>query len=467
VSFKRQIANLFDFLKHSMDTNAPPGQGTPTPGDTSRPMMPLKAPRPSSNAAHILAPTSAPTARYATGDSRGKKRRSEHDAFDFVNTVQNSQELCTTHDDPAVVNWTSDDATRAIGPTMLKTLDPRAVVYQLRRNETSLLETPDHRVNFCTTDTYRAVAGGQLIKVLADKPSLDALSSTLLNLASLNNARFLHIRVEPESVEIGGQHLDQLAAMGAKSARRKADDAAATAEKASAVAESREVQFCVVCQRHGHLAQVCVMPNPTYGSIRFCPTCNTKAHDFDRCPVVKSADLNSRTFVVEATKLLILARINKPQIRSLNWSFFDLLALGCDLNYLESPATECPGWPWSNKFAKEVAAVKPGDPWLKGKVHPSEFDHKRHRLGDLPIDPFYDGKSIRDILAMRNRGELDDDRFVPKGKPAPVVDMAPPPSKKDMDRMFLQALAKYNPPDENNNYKPMAKVFIVKAEEDD
>jgi hypothetical protein len=236
------------------------------------------------------------------------------------------------------------------------------------------------------------VAGGQLIKVLADKPSLDALPSTLLNLANLNNARFLHIRVEPESVELGGQHLDQHAAVGAKSARRKADDTAASAEKASASAESREVKHCVVCQRHGHMAQLCVMPNPKYGSVRFCPNCNTKAHDFGHCPVVQNADLNSRTFVVEAAKLLILARILKPQIRSSNWSFFDLLALGCDLNYLETPATEGPGWPWSNKFAKEVAAVKPGDPLLKGKVHPSESDHTRHKLGDLPNDPFYGGK---------------------------------------------------------------------------
>lgn len=265
----------------------------------------------------------------------------------WITTTQNCQELCTTHNDPAVVNWTSSDAARAIGPTMLKAVNNRGVLYQVRRNGASLLETPDGRVNFCTPDRHCGAGGRHLIKVLADKPSLDAMASTLLNLAVSHNARFLHVRVEPEPIELGNQHRDQFTAMRKRSALKKAEEAASKAEEAAedaatkseeaeeeaaTKAESPGVKLCVLCKKHGHVARACVMPNPTYGCITYCPICDTKDHGFDFCPKIKNTDFNSRTFVAEAAKLLLEGRINMPQIRSANWSFFDLLAHGCDLS---------------------------------------------------------------------------------------------------------------------------------------
>ena len=68
---------------------------------------------------------------------------------------------------------------------------------------------------------------------------------------------------------------------------------------------------------------------------------------------------------------------------------------------------------------------------------------------------------------MRDRGELDDDRFVPAPKKAPANDEALKLSNGDIRRMFRRALDKYNPPDkETGRMKPMAEVTIVKVEED-
>ncbi len=50
---------------------------------------------------------------------------------------------------------------------------------------------------------------------------------------------------------------------------------------------------------------------------------------------------------------------------------------------------------------------------MQGKLHPSEFKHGKHKHRDLPQDPMFAGKSMRDIIAMLDRGELDGDRFVP------------------------------------------------------
>ncbi|KAK3290393.1 uncharacterized protein B0H64DRAFT_479111 [Chaetomium fimeti] len=476
---------------NSGDTIALPPQGTPTHGDMPRhAIRPLRATRAGSNAAQALAPMSTPAVRHATGEYRGKKRKLGKDVFNFFNSAQKVEELCTTHDDPSVVNWTPNDAIRGIGTTMLKTLDHRAVLYQVRHNETSLLETPGNWVNFCTPDTHRTVAGGHLIKVLADKPSLDAMGSTLLKLAASHNAPFLHIRVETESVAVGDRHRRQFAAMGERAAMRRAAEASGEAEESSVKAEEtsmrraaeasvkaeeaspnpdgRNVKVCVVCKEHGHTAQHCVMPNGTYGSIRCCPICDTKEHDFDHCPVFKDMDFNSWEFVVGASEVLMRERGNKPQVRSAAWTFFDILALGCELQYLTSPLDDRPIWPWSNEFAKAVAAAKPGDEILRGKLHPSEFDHAQHTHSDLPVDPFYEGKSIGDILAMRYRGELDGERFVPGARKAAADTNAPKHSEKDIRRMFYPAMEKHNPPDEKTRrYKPMAEVTIVKEEEDD
>ncbi|KAH6631248.1 hypothetical protein F5144DRAFT_647672, partial [Chaetomium tenue] len=294
----------------------------------------------------------------------------------------------------------------------LQTLDHRTVKYQIRNNESSLLETPNNSINFDTADSHRSHVGGRLMKVLADRPSVEAMASTMLNLAALGNAPFMHVRVEFEPARVGERHRQQFAKMAEKAARHKAAEASA---KADDVGEDRkvnlgDVDLCVLCRKPGHSAQYCVVPDRNYGSVSFCPVCLTETHGFDSCPILEGKDLNKHDYIVELCDLLLDSRVNRPQVRSARWPFYDLLAFGIDLGFLKLPLDANYLWPWTNKFAKEVAAAKPGDEILQGKLHPSQFDHAQHQLSNLPADPLVHGKTIAGILAMREAGKFDDDR---------------------------------------------------------
>jgi hypothetical protein len=107
----------------------------------------------------------------------------------------------------------------------------------------------------------------------------------------------------------------------------------------------------------------------------------------------------------------LVDRINKPQILTEKYRFYDILEALVGYNAL--PAEErnkARKWPWSAEFAIAVAQAKPGDDILGGKLAPSEFDFQHHTAADLPEDPLFRGKSYADVIRMRNQGELDHER---------------------------------------------------------
>lgn len=60
----------------------------------------------------------------------------------------------------------------------------------------------------------------------------------------------------------------------------------------------------------------------------------------------------------------------------------------------------------------QVMAMKPDNPALNGKVHPLIFDPRKHSARELPQDPFWQDKSLRDMLKAFDNGEYDHIRFV-------------------------------------------------------
>ncbi|KAH6848422.1 hypothetical protein B0I37DRAFT_163987 [Chaetomium sp. MPI-CAGE-AT-0009] len=171
---------------------------------------------------------------------------------------------------------------------------------------------------------------------------------------------------------------------------------------------------CAQCGKPGHTSGHCVMPNRNYGSIMPCPACNTKSHHLDSCPETKNKPQNDREFMTWLTDLLLVNRGNRPQIRSTEYTFYDVLAAGVEHGYVEANDLDVAlFWPWSNDFARKIGSSKPGDEILQGKLHPSQFDHAVHDEDDLPEDPLLCGKTMRAVLDMRDKGLLDADRFVP------------------------------------------------------
>jgi hypothetical protein len=113
------------------------------------------------------------------------------------------------------------------------------------------------------------------------------------------------------------------------------------------------------------------------------------------------------------TALLLTNRPNRPQIRSAKLSFVDLLIAGTKLGFLLVPTSTIIPYPWSNDFAVKVSQSKPGDEILQGRLHPDDFDYTKHSHADLPADPLFSGKTIAEVMAMKQSGELDSDVFVP------------------------------------------------------
>lgn len=164
----------------------------------------------------------------------------------------------------------------------LPLVDARSVIFKRRREEASLLETADSRVNWIAQNPPRSVANGYLAKVAADNESVFAMANTSLSLAKLYDASFLHIWIEIEPRRLTPKRREELARMERQYAAKMA------------VADgTAEVKPCAQCKRHGHGAGTCVVPNPYDGSITPCPLCNTTDHTFDYCKDVEAAKTTS------------------------------------------------------------------------------------------------------------------------------------------------------------------------------
>ena len=170
---------------------------------------------------------------------------------------------------------------------------------------------------------------------------------------------------------------------------------------------------CLNCGAPGHALASCPNPSPDEGSIKGCPVCDD-THELDNCPLVAAMDPNSKEFLGLLMDVVLEKRQNMPQIQAATYTFFDVLDIGCSSKFppKRSVMSTVARWPWSNAFAKKVATANPGDDILQGKLHPLEFDHSKHTFRDLPEDPLFKGKTMYDIIKMRERGALNGERFI-------------------------------------------------------
>jgi hypothetical protein len=117
-------------------------------------------------------------------------------------------------------------------------------------------------------------------------------------------------------------------------------------------------------------------------------------------------------FMREVLVTVLQQRANRPQIRSTKWAWPDVLAICDNLGILEN-RDEVLVWPWRDSFAQAIAQSSRTAAILGGSKHPQDFVPCKDEEDNLPADPLFVNKSIKEILAMRERGELCSDTFVP------------------------------------------------------
>jgi hypothetical protein len=403
-----------------LGTNKPSGDG---PSGSNAGVCPSGPSNPSGS--HPFAPETRPGTD--PGLSRAKKRKLRDAAFEFVD----HQKLPATYSDVDALGWRPRDLAGQIGPSRLQMLDSRVLVSEYRKDTHSVLETADGRVNWCLPNPEREGGNGHCAKILADRASAEALVNTMLDACYRSGGQFVNINFEILPPRISDKHRHQVAIWRDEAKARKtgadAGSASSTGGKQTAAVmfpkpEENPLR-CANCKAPGHHARFCKVPSKNYGSARPCPIHNTKDHYFEECPAMASKNPRDPTVIDAVCQILIVGRSNGPQVRSSRWAWFDILAAGVQTGCLKTDPNTVFPWPWTNAFAKQVANAKPGDPVLQGKLHPKEWDPKKHRPSDLPEDPFVAGKSIADILRMRKNGLFDSDRFVPIDK-QPLADEA-------------------------------------------
>ncbi|GAB1316802.1 methylenetetrahydrofolate reductase 1 [Madurella fahalii] len=360
---------------------------------------------------------SAPQSRR--GEQPRKRRRIENAIEELVDRELRQRQLVT---DPAKFKWDRNQIQVEPGSTLkFIHIDENRVLEDRRGWEPSLLETIPPQVNWYASNKNRNCANGYVMKGVADNASAEALVNTLLELCKKHNTPTWNIYLELESSKMSSLHRKEVCEMlDTRRAQHPEPDLSINMPDPKRKGRGPKTpgnseDKCANCGNTDHKASHCQWPSVRHGSIRACALCNDASHVLDNCPKLKGVDVQSTEFLNKAGSLLMSDRGHKPQLRSERFPFYDLLKVGSkhpgntlDLNGVYV-------WPWSNEFAKKVAVCKPGDPILRGKLHPKEFVHGKHTSFDLPADPLFDGKSVAEIRHMRGTGALDTDRFVSSG----------------------------------------------------
>lgn len=320
------------------------------------------------------------------------------------------------------VGWAPHRLDSHVGSARLPMVDTIQVLTQYRVQEPSVVETPRYQVNWIAHDPRRPAVNGYCGKIFVDPQSVHALANCILEAARDSGSPFMNFAFEPVTWRESDRHRQQVAVWEeeARARRERTDNRAPT---------------CANCGQAGHKARKCVMPCRNYGSNKACPLCNTRDHVWDDCPRMQVDNLEDRDFAKALGELLFLLRPNAPQIRSVKWIFYDVLAAAHSMKIsFFQPDCELK-WPWSNNFAQKVANASPGDPILQGKLHPSEFDYALHTSDDLPVDPLFAGMTVSQIIRRTAAGDFDTDRFMP----AEHAQVPAQPSDNDLPRMVLSA----------------------------
>lgn len=174
-------------------------------------------------------------------------------------------------------------------------------------------------------------------------------------------------------------------------------------------------KLCANCWTTGHTLKDCTVGHVHTSAVPGCPVCNVpgprpgwtheQAHHFDDCQ--KWERSSGAAEVLEMGyypreprfKFLVQGRAKKPAIRTINHFFLDV--------FLENARTMSPTsglgatpagemFPWTDKFAMER----------------SRFRHEENVGVD---NPFWAGKTVRDVMTMYNRNpqSLSHLRYIP------------------------------------------------------
>lgn len=168
---------------------------------------------------------------------------------------------------------------------------------------------------------------------------------------------------------------------------------------------------CYRCHRVGHTGDVCISPSQSLGSTRTCVFCPEERHILDYCSKLHRMPF-AKEHVWHLTKVLLEARARAPQVRSEALSWMDFLDCYIDRKKIRPDALAARHLPWTNDFAKRVWAAASDAPMLRGKVHPRDFVYGKHTVDNLPIDPFWAGKTFSTVRNSIRNGELDGERHI-------------------------------------------------------
>ncbi|KAL2120077.1 hypothetical protein VTJ04DRAFT_4103 [Mycothermus thermophilus] len=169
---------------------------------------------------------------------------------------------------------------------------------------------------------------------------------------------------------------------------------------------------CAACGQQTHALKDCAIPDKGYGCIGGCAWCNTLSHELDHCKVFKNLKPSDRNDHLEALfQLMVVGRVNMPALRSSLFPWSRIVVLmerrwDPEAEYWTIPSC----WPWSNRFAMEVAVGNPEA--LGDRLDPMDFDPTQHdAIRDLPADPLWHSWTIPQMLDYAKEGNLEVETF--------------------------------------------------------
>jgi hypothetical protein len=427
---------------------------------------------------------------------RVKKRRID----ELVAWGSGQQKLATTHrESQAHPGGLTVDP----GAPLLHHVAQDLTIFEFNRTEPSFFEAFGERINFYTPDETRPGVHAYRMKFDADESSLEGFVNTTKKLFQKSNGYIATAYIEFQPADVATRHMKHFrketslarpnnplgsharapARAGSAHARQLVASAAREGQEAEGQegeGQEGEVQMddvcgrcgksshqhdvCAHCGKQGHTVELCAVPSRNYGSIGACPVCNTKDHYFDECPHMAAKDPGDAGFMREVLESVLRQRANRPQIRSTLWAWPDVLAI-CDNLGLIEDRDEVLVWPWRNSFAKAIAQSHRNAAILGGSKHPQDFVPCKDEQDNLPADPLFLNKSIRDILTMRLKGELRSDTFVPQDENLALNAPA------NIARLVQQAMGAVGAFDAQNRLKSRADISAelrkIKAETTD
>ncbi|KAK5661364.1 hypothetical protein OQA88_11262 [Cercophora sp. LCS_1] len=180
-----------------------------------------------------------------------------------------------------------------------------------------------------------------------------------------------------------------------------------------------KLKHCAFCASSMHTLMKCPVPSVHYADTAGCPVCNVKStddggHHFDNCPHIKDWKRNNpEVYKENMWSIVYLSRRNKPPIRSVNHTWMHWFEVYVKMNDIPLNLPVYGEMPWTKLFARRILSPRPGDPIFQDKIQPHRFDVKKHQYYDLPADPFWKGKMVRDVLEMINTKQFQSELFAP------------------------------------------------------